>query len=77
MGLGSTEHLTEMGTRNLPGGKGRPALKAHNLAVICGSLDISQRYGPPGTLTGIAIPFNFTEVNVKNTGFRMYHRVAW
>jgi hypothetical protein len=27
--------LTEMGTRNLPGGKGRPASGADNLTAIC------------------------------------------
>jgi hypothetical protein len=32
MALGST--LTEMSTRNLPGGKGRPARKADNLTAI-------------------------------------------
>jgi hypothetical protein len=35
MTLGSTEPLTEMSTRNLPGGKGRPARKADNLTAIC------------------------------------------
>jgi hypothetical protein len=33
--LGSTQPLTEMNTRNLPGGKGRPARKGDNLAAIC------------------------------------------
>jgi hypothetical protein len=33
--LGSTQPLTEMSTGNLPGGKGRPARKADNLAAIC------------------------------------------
>jgi hypothetical protein len=33
--LGSTEPLTEMSTRNLPGGKGRPERKADNLTAIC------------------------------------------
>jgi hypothetical protein len=33
--LGSTQPLTEMGTRNLPGGKMRPAHRADNLAAIC------------------------------------------
>jgi hypothetical protein len=33
MALGSTQPLTEMSTRDLPGGKGRPARKA-DLAVI-------------------------------------------
>jgi hypothetical protein len=32
---GSTQALTEMSTRNLPGGKGRPARKADHLTVIC------------------------------------------
>jgi hypothetical protein len=35
MALGSTQPLTEMSTRNLPGDKGRPARKAENLAAIC------------------------------------------
>jgi hypothetical protein len=30
-----TMALTEMSTRNLPGGKGRPAREADNLTVIC------------------------------------------
>jgi hypothetical protein len=34
MALGSTQHLTEISTRNLPGGKGRPARKADNLTAI-------------------------------------------
>jgi hypothetical protein len=35
MALGSAQPLTEMGTRNLSGGKGRLALKADNLTAIC------------------------------------------
>jgi hypothetical protein len=35
MALGSTQLLTEMSTRNLPGGKGRPERKADNLTGIC------------------------------------------
>jgi hypothetical protein len=35
MALGSTQPVTEMSTRNLPGGKGRTTPKADNLAVIC------------------------------------------
>jgi hypothetical protein len=33
--LGSTQPLTEMSTRNLLGGKGRPVRKAHNLTATC------------------------------------------
>jgi hypothetical protein len=52
MALGSTQPVTEMSTRNLPGGKERPVREADNLAAICelsrkcGSLDVSQPYGP-------------------------------
>jgi hypothetical protein len=35
MTLGSTQPLTEMSTRNLPGGKGRPAHKADKFTAIC------------------------------------------
>jgi hypothetical protein len=35
MALGSIHPLTEMSTRILPGGKGRPARKADNLTAIC------------------------------------------
>jgi hypothetical protein len=35
MALGSTQSLTEMSTRKLPGGKERPARRADNLAAIC------------------------------------------
>jgi hypothetical protein len=35
MAVGSTLPLTEVSTNNLPGGKGRPARKADNLAVFC------------------------------------------
>jgi hypothetical protein len=35
MALGSTQPVTEMSTRNLPGGKERPVRKADNLTAIC------------------------------------------
>jgi hypothetical protein len=35
MAMGSTEPLTEMSIRNLPGVKGRSARKADNLTAIC------------------------------------------
>jgi hypothetical protein len=35
MALGSTQPLTEMSTRNLPGVKGRRARGADNLTEIC------------------------------------------
>jgi hypothetical protein len=33
--LGSTQPVTEMSTRNIPGGKEWPARKADNLTAIC------------------------------------------
>jgi hypothetical protein len=49
MVLESTQPLTEMSTRNLPGGKERPARRAEYFAAICepnvwkcGSLNLSQ-----------------------------------
>jgi hypothetical protein len=35
MTLELTQPLTEMSTRNLPGGKGRPVPKVDNLTAIC------------------------------------------
>jgi hypothetical protein len=35
MALGSTQPLTEMNTRNIRGGKGRPERKGNNLTAIC------------------------------------------
>jgi hypothetical protein len=35
MALGSTQPLTEMSIRGLPGGKGRPAREADNITAIC------------------------------------------
>jgi hypothetical protein len=35
MALGSTQHLAEMSTRNIPGGKGRQACNVGNLTAIC------------------------------------------
>jgi hypothetical protein len=37
MALGSTKPLTEMSTRKIPGGKGRPTRKADNPTAICES----------------------------------------
>jgi hypothetical protein len=56
----STQPLTEMSTRNLPGRKGLPAHKADNLtancepmSIKCGIINVLYSFGPPRPITWI------------------------
>jgi hypothetical protein len=55
MALWSTQHLTEMSTRNLPVGKKRPASRADNIVAICEALRAST------ACTGITLPLTLRE----------------
>jgi hypothetical protein len=73
MALGSTQPLTEMCTRNFPGGKGQPARKADNLTAMCEPIVKTMREPRCLTtlwafipVTGIYLPFYFV---IHNTVF--------
>jgi hypothetical protein len=63
MALWSTQPLTEMSTRNLPGGKKRPARRADNLAAICEPQPLATLRAST-TCTGITLPLPLPYINV-------------
>jgi hypothetical protein len=69
MALGLTQSLTQMSSRNLPGGEGRPARKADILTAICEP--IVEEMWKPRCLTTLRASTNC----YRNT-FTFYVRVS-
>jgi hypothetical protein len=78
MALGLTQPLTEINTRNIHGGKGRPVHtisppSVSRLSRKCGSRYDSQPCIPPRPVKGIAVLclLNFTGAHVNVTTFNI------
>jgi hypothetical protein len=59
MTLASTQPLTEMSTRNIPGGKERRACKADNLTASCEPRRLTARWAFTACYSD-SFPFTFT-----------------
>jgi hypothetical protein len=82
MALGSTRPIIKTSTRNLPGGKGRPARKADNLTAICEPT--VKKMWKPQCLTALWAStacyrdsFTFTNLQEKSYSFVYFNLYAF
>jgi hypothetical protein len=65
MALGTTQPLTRISSRHLPGGTGRPASEADDLTSMsskCGRLDVPHRCGPPRPRTIFNLKYRISHI---------------
>jgi hypothetical protein len=71
MALASTQSLSEISTRNLPGGKGLPARKADNLSDICEST--ASTYHNPIGFHGLLLGYLYLFLSkLRNSNVEFY-----
>jgi hypothetical protein len=76
MALGSSQPLTEMSTRNLPGSKGRPARRADKLTAISEPDCLDKMWEPRRLTTLWVFTACYRDLYLKCFGLIGHHEVC-